>query len=75
VNVQKNIFKREMKLSMVVYTYNPNNWEAKAKGSQLPGQPELYRETLLKRKGEGGGGGEKGGGGGGGILKGNESGL
>jgi hypothetical protein len=33
-------------LGMVVHTCNPTTQEAEAGGSRVPGQPELYSETV-----------------------------
>ena len=48
-----------MNRAVVVQTFNPSIWEAKADGSlsstlarsieQVPGQPALHRETLLQK--------------------------
>jgi hypothetical protein len=33
---------------MVAYTYNPRNQEAKARVSQVPGQPQLHSQKKVK---------------------------
>jgi hypothetical protein len=43
-------FKKLEKLSVVVHSYNPSSWEAKAVGSQVQGQPGLHSETLHQNK-------------------------
>jgi hypothetical protein len=43
-------FQCKRKLSMVIRSYNPSTQEAKARKSQVQGQPELYTMTLSQKK-------------------------